>query len=134
MNKSRFLLSVLIGFVFVFIFEFVFHGVLLGDMYEQTADIWRTEEEMQSFFHWALLSQLVFVVALAFIFTRNYEAKGIGEGARFGLMFGAFVGVLQFGMYPYLPIPFILAVLWCVGAVLEMVGLGVVFSLLYKKR
>ena len=132
MNTKRYTLSVFVGFVFVFLFEFMFHGNILKSTYESTAELWRPEEEMEHFLHWMTLCQLGFVAALAFIFTRHYEGKGIPEGVRFGLMLGVLIGIGQFAVYSYMPISMGLALAWFGGAVVEMVGLGIIFSLLYK--
>ncbi len=133
MNTKRFIFSALAGFIFIFAFEFIFHGMLLKPAYEQTASLWRSPEEMQNFFQWSLMTQILFAGMMAYIFTRNFEGKGIGEGVRFGLMFGILMGVAQFGMYAYMPIPMSLALAWAGGAVVEMTGLGIIFALIYKK-
>ncbi len=132
-NILRFWTTILIGFIFVFCFDFIWHGMLLADKYEATLDLWRSKEEMNSYFPWALGNQFAFVLALAFIFTRNYEAKGLSEGLRFGLSMGALLAVMSFGLYPYMPIPLCLATLWFVGTFIQVIGLGLVFSSLYRK-
>ncbi len=45
MNKQRYVISALVTFVFVFLYEFLVHGFLLGDLYKQTAQLWRSEKE-----------------------------------------------------------------------------------------
>lgn len=133
MNKMRYVIAVLVGFIFISVLDFVFHGIMLAPMYEETAQLWRSEEEMKTFFPLAMAMQFLIVAILAFIFTRNYEGKGIGEGVRFGLMFGLLIGALEFALYPYMPVPISLGGAWVVGALLRAVGLGVIFSLIYKK-
>ena len=133
MNCKRFALSTIAGFIFAFAFEFLFHGKLLKPIYESTAHLWRTETEMQGYCGIAMGGLFLLVTALGYIFTRHYEGKGIGEGIRFGLMFGILLGVAQFSMYAYMPIPMTLALAWFGGALVEMVGVGIIFSLIYKK-
>ena len=133
MNKQRFNLCVLAGFIFIFAYEAVFHGMLLKPLYEQTANLWRSPEEMQNFMAIIIAVQLSITAVLAYIFTRNYEGKGIGEGIRFGLMIGLFSGIAQFGMYSYMPITMNLAISWFGGAIVEMIGLGIIFALIYKR-
>ncbi len=132
-NIPRFLAIILAGFIFVFGFEFVWHGMLLMDHYEATMHLWRPKAEMQAYFPYVLATQLAFVAALAFVFTRNYEGKGLSEGLRFGLALGVLLGIGQFGMYAYMTIPLALAALWFVGAVFEVAGLGLLFALIYRK-
>lgn len=133
MNKQRFTFCVLAGFIFIFAFDFLLHGILLKPSYEQTANLWRSPEVMQEFFGWMLAVQFGITAVLAYIFTRNFENKGITEGIRFGFMIGLFSGISQFGMYAYMPIPISLAIASFTGAVIEFIGLGIIFSLLYKK-
>ncbi len=132
-NIMRFLATILAGFVFIFAFDFVYHAILLEGQYASTAHLWRPQETMEEFFPLAMLCQLAYTIALAFVFTRNYEGKGLGEGVRFGLAIGGLLGVAQFGIYPYLPIPFTLAALWAVGTLIQITGAGVVFALVYRK-
>ncbi|MGH1375121.1 MAG: hypothetical protein ACRBCK_02130 [Alphaproteobacteria bacterium] len=132
-NIMRFLAIIFAGFVFVFAFDFGYHAILLEGQYMATAHLWRPQETMEEFFLFAMLCQLAYIIALAFVFTRHYEGKGIGEGVRFGLAIGGLLGVAQFGIYPYLPIPFTLAALWAIGTVVQITGLGIIFALVYRK-
>ena len=132
MNIKKYIVSVLIGFISVFAFDFLWHGILLTDLYKSTAHLWRGPEAMQQYFPLATLMQLAFTAMLCWIFTLNFEEKGLGEGLRFGLYMGLFTGVMQIGIYPYIPIPLSLAGLWFLGSFLEVMGLGLIFSLSHK--
>jgi hypothetical protein len=52
----------------VFAFEFVVHGVLLKGMYDETAHLWRTEEDSKMQF--ITMDQIVFSLVAAFFFTK----------------------------------------------------------------
>lgn len=131
MNKQRYVISVLATFVFVFLYEFLVHGYLLRDLYEQTALLWRPEEEYKMLV--MSMSQLGFSAVLAYIFILHYEGKGIGEGIRFGLYIGMLLGVIELGKYSYMPIPMVLMLSWVLAALLIGLGSGVVLSLVYKR-
>lgn len=131
MNKQRYVISVLVMFVFVFFYDFLVHGFLLNDIYAQTKELWRPEEEYNMFV--MTMSQLGFSAVLAYIFTLNYEGKGIGEGIRFGLYMGMLLGVIEIGKYSYMPIPMVLMLSWVLAALLIGLGSGVVLSLVYKR-
>lgn len=131
MNKQRYVISVLVTFVFVFLYDFLVHGFLLKDIYVQTKELWRPEEEYKMFV--MIMSQLGFSAMLAYIFTLNYEGKGIGEGIRFGLYIGMLLGVIEIGKYSYMPIPMVLMLSWVLAALLIGLGSGVVLSLVYKR-
>ncbi len=131
MNKQRYVISVLVTFVFVFLYEFLVHGYLLMDLYTQTKELWRPEEEYKM--PVMFMSQFGFSAILAYIFTLNYEGKGVGEGIRFGLYIGMFLGAIEIGKYSYMPIPIILMLSWVLTSLLLGLGSGVVLSLVYKR-
>ena len=132
MNTKRYVLAAAAAFVFMFAFEFVWHGLLLNDQYAATQALWRPEADMGTHFPVAMATRLALALVIAFIFTRNYENRGLGEGARFGLLLGAFLGLTSFGIYPYLAMPFGLAAMWFVGGAIEGVGTGLVIALIYR--
>lgn len=131
MNKQRYVISVLATFVFVFLYDFLVHGFLLKDFYAQTAQLWRSEEEYKM--PVMLMSEFGFSAVLAYIFTLNYEGKGIGEGVRFGLCIGMLLGAIEIGKYSYMPVPIILMLSWVLAALLTGLGSGVVLSLVYRR-
>ena len=130
MNIKRFIISSIAVFVFVFLFEWLFHGVILKGIYDQTAQLWRPEGEHQMVY--LFLSQICFSVIAAFIFTRNYEGKGIGEGFRYGLYVGLVLGSVQLATYCYMPIPLVLTLGWVAAGMLKGLGSGIVSSLVYR--
>ena len=130
-NIPRFLASGLAGFVFIFVSDFIIHGQLLADTYAQTPDLWRPEDEM--IMGWMIGGQILLALITAFIFTRNFEGKGIGEGVRFGLMLGLLFAVMMSFSYAWMPISLALALSWAASGIVQGLGLGIVFSLIYKK-
>ncbi len=134
MNMKRFGLSVLAAFVFVFVFEMLFHGFLLKGLYESTAQVWRTEQEMMGYMGWATGSQLFFAVMFSWLFINYIKVESTGDGIRFGLFMGLLLGGVQFGFYPYMPIPFILAGAWFLGAVIEGTALGAILAMMNKPK
>lgn len=131
-NCKRFGIAALVGFIFVFGFDFVVHGILLLPTYDLTPDLWRPMEEYESMVPFMTAMQVLTTVALCYIYTRNHEGTGISEGIRFGIMFGIFLGLMQASSYAWLPISAALAGYWFVAALVKTIGLGVIFSLLYK--
>lgn len=131
MNKKRYVISLFAVFVFVALYEFLVHGFLLMDLYTQTKELWRPEEESNMLF--IFMSQLGFSAVAAYIFTLNYEDKGIGEGIRFGLCIGMLLGSIDIGTYCYMPIPMVLMLSWVLASLLKGLGSGVVLSLVYKR-
>lgn len=134
MNIKKFVPTVIAGFVFVFLYEWLFHGNMLMGLYARTANLWRSVEDMQAHMPLMMAMQFTFVLILAFIFTRNYEGRGIGEGLRFGIYMGALMGFTAFSTYCFMPISFTLALAWLIGTFIEVLGLGVIFALTYKTK
>ena len=132
MNVKRFALAALAVFVFLQAFGFLWHGLLFGHMYEATQSVWRPTTDMNTYFPVAIAGRFVFAVVVAFIFTRHYESRGLGEGLRFGTYIGLLTGVVSFGFYPYLPIPLTLAIMWFAGNVIEGIGMGLFLALVYR--
>ncbi len=132
-NISRFLLTAIVGFAFVFSFDFLIHQNLLIGYYEQTMNLWRPPAEMQSFMPYMFAYQALLVVIVEFIYTRNHDGKGITEGLRFGLQIGILLALLNAAAYIWMPLPKELALGWAASGLGTGLGLGIIFSLLYKK-
>lgn len=130
-NIPRFLGCVIAGYAFLFGFDYVVHHILLMDIYTQTMDLWRPEEEMS--FPLMIAYNVLLVAILGFIFTRNYEEKGIGEGLRFGVSMGALLALMNAASYIWMPIPLELALGWGGAGLGAAIGIGIIFSLIYKK-
>ncbi len=131
MNTSRFLLTALCTYIFVFAFEFLFHGMLMKEIYMMTAELWRAENEMKMPFMFA--SQISFSLVAAYIFTQNYEGKGLGEGLRFGFYIGMLLATIRLGSYSYMKVPLSLTCGWIAASLIKGLGTGVVCSLIYKR-
>ncbi len=131
-NISRFVLSVIVGFVFIYGFDYLIHVEWLMNTYEQTPELWRPEDTMTQYFPWMMLCQFLTVVFVGFIYTRKHEGKGLSEGIRFGIMIGLLIGTLMMIPYAYLPISLSLALSWGAAGFGTGLGLGMIFSLIYK--
>ena len=134
MNTKRWVITSIVVFVVHEVLAYLVHGVLLSGVYQATASLWRSMEEMNSMMWIMWVGDLVWVFLLVYIFTKGYEAKGWMEGLRFGLLFGVFFSLpMALGSYAMMPMPFSLAVYWFVFGVIEISILGIVTSLIYKK-
>ena len=132
-NIGRWGLCALLGFVFIFGYEYAVHGILLADIYSATSDLWRSADEMKDFYMYSTVLQIMSASALAYIFALNYEDKGLGEGWRFGVIFGVIFAILGAAPYAWMPIPEVLALFWAVAAFVKLIVLGLIFSLLYDE-
>jgi hypothetical protein len=136
MNTKRWLLASLAVLVVVAVLEFLIHGVLLSDVYRQTASVWRSDAEMQKLMWIFWVGMLVFAPFFALIYVKGYEKDkpGLGQGFRYGLYVGVMLSVMHsFGWYVILPIPLALAFYWFLGILVEFVAAGVAAGLVYHE-
>ncbi len=135
MNTKRWLLASGAVFVVIAVMEFFINGVLLSDMYQQTASVWRTQEEIQQKMWIFWIGYLVFAPFFALIYVKGYEKgkPGLGQGVRCGLYVGAMLSVIHsFGWYVILPIPLALSFYWFVAILVEFIAAGAAAGLVYR--
>ena len=135
MDTKRWLLASVAVVVVMGALEFFIHGVLLSDLYKQTASVWRPEAEMQKMMWVFWAGILVFAPFFTLIYAKGYE-KGkaaLGQGFRYGLYVGAMLSVMgSFGWYVLLPIPLALASYWFLATLVEFTVAGIVAGLAYR--
>ena len=131
MNIKRFALASLGAFVFVFVYEFIVHGFLMMSLYEQTADVWRPEEESSMLV--MLISQFLFAAALAFFYPIvGLDDEKCKKALPFGVGLGLLMAMPSIGTYCYLPIPITISLLWAVIAFLKALGGTCIVSKIYN--
>ena len=133
MNTKRFLIAGVAVAVWLMLYGFVVYGILLADFWDSqgNAAMMRPENEQVM---WAImLSCLLQGLALAFIFTKGYEGKGVGEGVRFGLLVAWFIAGLYLLFYAIQPWGEVGLVASIATDGLMYVGAGIVLALLYRK-
>ncbi len=133
MNTQKYIIASVGTFVWMMLYGFVMYNFVLADyMASVTPEGVARAADSQNLIA-VSLGALIQAFALGYIFTKNYEAKGVGEGVRFGLLIAIFVA----GMYTLLygVMNFSLAGTIAGTAVdgVMYIGAGVVLSLLYKK-
>lgn len=134
MKLSKLLLPIIAVYVLVYIYAYIVHGYLLADIYCQTPHLWRTPEEMSSYFPVMLLSELAFSIVFTLFYAYLQEKLRVSlKGWQYGLGIGAAFAAIQFGVYAYMPISFTLAALWAADALVEPILCGVLLSYLYKR-
>jgi hypothetical protein len=136
MKNKRCLLASLAVFVVIGVLEMVIHGKLLRGIYMQTASVWRPEGEMTRMMWMMWLGYLIMAPLFTYIFAKGVEeGRGmVGQGLRFGLLIGIFVGApMSLGWYVVLPIPGILAFYWFLAGMVEMAAAGITVGLIYRK-
>ncbi len=132
-NSSRFVLCTVALVIFTYLFDMLVHGNLLMPLYNETPNLWRPEADMQGMMGWCIGYHLALAMVTTYIFTRNFEGKGLDEGVRFGFYIGLFLAVVHAGSFIFMPISGQLVIGWIVASLFWGVLSGVVLSLLYKR-
>ena len=133
MNVKRFVSAVIVVFIAFQIFDYIIHGIILAPAYQKLESIWRPE--MMSKMWIMYITSLILSLLFVYIFTKGYEARGIGEGIRYGLLIGLLMNVVGvFNQYVVYPIPFALAIQWFIYGTIEFVICGIIAALIYKPK
>ena len=129
---KKIVLSVIAVFVAWSVLDFVIHGVILKSAYEATANLWRPMNEMKmKVMHMAVL---ITSFAFAWIYGRMISNKSIAAGLKFGLWWGLGAGVsMGYGTYSVMPIPYLMALIWFLGSLLEGAVAGLIVGGIVKE-
>ena len=126
------LLAVIAVFIAWSVLDFVIHGVILKSAYEATASLWRPMNEMKmNVMHIAvLIASFTFV----WIYARYISNKSIPTGIKYGLWWGLGAGVsMGYGTYAVIPIPYLMALVWCLGSLAEAATAGLIVGGIVKE-
>lgn len=132
MNIKRFFIAALALFVFIFAFEYVMHGILLTNIYSETPQIWRSNEDMAAYIPFNIAIMAMIAIWITFFFTRIYKNGGLNNGFKFGVYLGVLSGIQAAGAYFYLPISAMLATAWFAIYLAESVIGGLIIGAIYK--
>ncbi len=134
MNPIRLLLTVLAGFVFIFASDFLIHALWLAPTYKATAELWRTDPEMQQRFHWMLLAQLLNAAAFTVIWAKGFAGRSLATGGFFGLCMGLAVQAWAIAFFVVTPLPGAIAAKWFFSGLAQAIFLGVIIAAIYRPR
>jgi len=122
---KKIILSVPSVFLAWSVMDYIIHGMILSSSYAATASLWRPMGEMKM----GVMYLAVLIAAIAFvaIFAQFFSKKGIITGLKYGLWFGIAAGVpMGYGSYSVMPIPYHMALTWCLGSISEAVIGGLI--------
>lgn len=131
MNIKRYVIAGIAVFATFQVCDMVIHGRLLMKDYEALASMWRPDMMSLMWIMWITCAVLSFL--FAYVFVKGYEARGMLEGVRYGLIVGLMMnGVGAFNQYVLFPVPFVLAVKWFVFGMIEFILAGAVVAAIYR--
>lgn len=131
MNVKRFIFGGMVIFIIFQILDFLVHNILLMPIYASMTDVWRPD--MMSKMWIMYVCSFVFSFLMMFVFIKGYEARGIMEGVRFGIIIGLMTnGAGAFYQYSVYPLPFSLVIQWFLYGLAEFIIAGIAAALIYR--
>ena len=131
---KRVALAVVAVFICWVVLDFVIHGILLQQAYGEIASLWRPMEEMKM----GLMYIVTFISSTHRLDSQNTHAllvgkKGLGTGVAYGGLFGLGAGIsMGYGTYSVQPIPYIMALSWFLGTLVEGTLAGLIVGAIVK--
>lgn len=132
MNWKRFFIAFVAVYIFLFVWGWLVNGVILKSVYAETPNLWRSQSEMASLFHWILIGQALLVFAFVAIYATGFAGGGILAGIRLGVLLEIAAIGMRMGIYALQPFPGKLLVFGSLGGLIEMIFVGVIAGAIYK--
>jgi hypothetical protein len=129
---KRFIFAFVAAYVFIFFWGWLLNGVLLKDVYAQTPNLWRSQSEMMSLFHWIIIGQALLVFAFVMIYASGFAGGGVIAGIRLGILLEIAAIGMRLAMYAVQPFPGKLIVYGSVGGLIEMIIVGAMVGAIYR--
>ena len=102
---KRFILAFIAAYVFLFFWGWLLNGVVLKDVYAETPNLWRSQSEMMSLFHWIIVGQALIVFAFVMIYASGFAGGGVAAGIRLGILLEIAAIGMRMGFYAVQPFP-----------------------------
>jgi uncharacterized membrane protein YagU involved in acid resistance len=133
MNIPRYFAAAAAGAVVFAVVQFFGASVYMHPEYEETRLLWRPPDEALA--PLVLLASAVYGLIFTLIFCKGYQARGLGEGLRFGI-YATWLVVVPHVLFQYAhqPIPGMLAAKWLALGLGQNMAVGAVVALLYRAR
>jgi len=129
---KRFILAFIAAYVFLFFWGWLLNGVVLKDVYAETPNLWRSQSEMMSLFHWIIVGQALIVFAFVMIYASGFAGGGILAGVRLGVLLEIAAIGMRIAVYAVQPFPGKLIVYGSMSGLIEMIFVGVIVGAIYK--
>jgi hypothetical protein len=129
---KRFILAFIAAYVFLFFWGWLLNGVVLKDVYAETPNLWRSQSEMMSLFHWIIVGQALIVFAFVMIYASGFAGGGVIAGIKLGFLLEIAAIGMRLGFYAVQPIPGKLILYGSIGGLVEMIIVGALVGAIYK--
>ena len=113
-------LAVVAVFVVWIGLNFLLHGVLLTASYAASAQLWRPVAEMHAKIGLVYFVTFVSAACFVFVYARLIPGKSLKTALLYGLIVGLGAGIsMGYGSYAVMPIPYMLALGWFLGSLVN---------------
>src|SRR6266498_2578698 len=123
---KRFILAFVAAYVFMFFWGWFLNGVLLKDVYAETPNLWRSQSEMMSLFHWIIIGQALLIFAFVAIYASGFPGGGVMAGMRVGMLLVIAALGMCMAIYPIQPFRGKLISYRSVSGLFEMIIVGAI--------
>jgi len=129
---KRFILAFIGAYIFMFLWGWLLNGVLLKDVYAETPNLWRSQSEMMSLFHWIIIGQALIVFSFVMIYASGFAGGGVVAGIRLGILLEIAAIGMRLAIYAAEPFPGKLIFYGSVSGLIEMIIVGAIVGAIYK--
>jgi hypothetical protein len=129
---KRFIAAFIAAYIFIFFWGWLLNGVLLKDIYAETPNLWRSQSEMMSLFHWIIIGQALVILAFVMIYASGFAGGGVAAGIRLGILLEIAAIGMRLGFYAVQPFPGKLIVSGSISGLIEMIIVGAIVGAIYK--
>ena len=129
---KRFIIAFIAAYIFLFVWGWLLNGVFLKDVYAETPNLWRTQSEMMSLFHWIIIGQALLIFAFVAIYASGFAGGGVIAGIRLGILLEIAAIGMRLAMYAVQPFPGKLIVYGSISGLIEMIITGTIVGAIYR--
>ncbi|PYJ46471.1 MAG: hypothetical protein DME85_10615 [Verrucomicrobia bacterium] len=129
---KRFIVAFIAAYIFTFFWGWLLNGILLKDIYAETPNLWRSQSEMLSLFHWIVIGQALVIFAFVMIYASGFAGGGVAAGIRLGILLEIAAIGMRLAIYAVQPFPGKLIVYGSISGLIEMIIVGAVVGAIYK--
>src|SRR5438552_15793155 len=130
---KRFIVAFIAAYIFTCFWGWLLNGVLLKDIYAETPNLWRSQSEMMSLFHWIIIGQALVIFAFVMIYASGFAGGGVAAGIRLGILLEIAAIGMRLAIYAVQPFPGKLIVYGSISGLIEMIIVGAVVGGIYKQ-
>ena len=139
MNRYiHFFLTFTVIAIALFVFDIIFHGVLIKGYYEQTANLWRSENEMQNLvlFNIATYLSSSFIAVVIFEqFVLKLDKKDLLKNCfKISILITTLIGIIMVRFYVFIPMTLSLSFFWFINAIFHGVIVGLILYSFNKNK